>query len=226
MGNTESNTELYSATLDPFLRKSPMPLLTKRQREILEFLRSFVKEAGYAPSLSEIAWHFGLSSPATVHEHLRALEEKGFIERGWNRKRSVTLLPEEDRTEYVEVPLLGQIAAGRPIEAVLDDQTVSVPRDMLRSGRRFFALRVRGDSMIDEHIIDGDLVVVRSTADAENGDTVVALIDDQNATLKKYYREGRRIRLQPANENLRPIMVDEEALKVQGVVVGLIRRYA
>lgn len=202
-----------------------MPLLTKRQREILDFLQTFVRDAGYAPSLAEIAWHFGLSSPATVHEHLKALEEKGFIERGWNKKRSVTLLQERDRVEYVEVPLLGQIAAGQPIEAVLDDQTVSVPRDMVRGDKRFYALRVRGESMIDEHILDGDLVVVQSAADAANGDTVVALVLGSTATLKKYYRNGREIRLQPANENMQPILLNEEDVRVQGIVVGLIRRY-
>ncbi len=202
-----------------------MALLTKRQREILEFLRNFVRESGYAPSLSEIAWHFGLSSPATVHEHLKALEEKGFIERGWNKKRSVTLLPESAPADFVEIPLLGQIAAGRPIEAVLDDQTVAVPRDMVHSGKRHFALRVRGESMIDEHILDGDIVVVRSAADAESGDTVVALVEDSHATLKKYYREGSRIRLQPANPAMDPLILDEEQVKVQGVAVGLIRRY-
>jgi len=203
-----------------------MALLTKRQREILDFLRAFVKEAGYAPSLSEIAWHFGLSSPATVHEHLKALEEKGFIERGWNKKRSVNLLPATDRVEYVEIPLLGRIAAGQPIEAILDDQTVSVPRDMVAGGKRYYALRVRGDSMIDEHILDGDLVVVQSAADAANGDTVVALVLDTTATLKKFYREGRQIRLQPANENMKPLILDEEDVKIQGIVVGLIRRYS
>jgi repressor LexA len=202
-----------------------MALLTKRQREILDFLQAFVKESGYAPSLSEIAWHFGLSSPATVHEHLKALEEKGFIERGWNKKRSVTLLPSQDRVEYVEIPLLGQIAAGQPIEAVLDELTVSVPREMVRGSKRYYALRVRGESMIDEHILDGDLVVVESAADANNGDTVVALVLGSSATLKKYYREGRQIRLQPANSSMKPILLEEEDVKVQGVVVGLIRRY-
>jgi repressor LexA len=202
-----------------------MALLTKRQREVLDFLHTFVKDSGYAPSLSEIAWHFGLSSPATVHEHLKALEEKGFIERGWNKKRSVTLLPTAERVEYVEIPLLGQIAAGQPIEAILDDQTVSVPRNMISSGKRFFALRVRGESMIDEHILDGDLVVVQSVADATNGDTVVALVLNNTATLKKFYREGGHVRLQPANPGMKPLILSEEDVKVQGVVVGLIRRY-
>ncbi|MDX9972854.1 MAG: transcriptional repressor LexA [FCB group bacterium] len=203
-----------------------MALLTKRQREILDFLHAFVKESGYAPSLSEIAWHFGLSSPATVHEHLKALEEKGFIERGWNKKRSVNLLTTTDRVEYVEIPLLGQIAAGQPIEAILDDQTVSVPRDMVGGAKRYYALRVRGESMIDEHILDGDLVVVQSVADAANGDTVVALVLSNTATLKKFYREGRQVRLQPANPTMNPIVLNEEDVKIQGIVVGLIRRYS
>lgn len=201
-----------------------MALLTKRQREILDFLQHFVLVQGYAPSLTEIAAHFGLSSPATVHEHLKALENKGFIERGWNRKRSVTLLDDSKSLEYQQIPLLGLIAAGRPVEAVLDDQTVSVPRDMV-GRKRCYALRVRGTSMIDEHILDGDLVVVHSISEASNGDTVVALVEDTYATLKKFYREGDRVRLQPANESLEPLWLDGEAVKIQGIVVGLIRRY-
>lgn len=201
-----------------------MALLTKRQREILDFLQHFVRVQGYAPSLTEIAAHFGLSSPATVHEHLKALENKGFIERGWNKKRSVTLLDDAKSPDYLQIPLLGLIAAGRPVEAVLDDQTVSVPRDMV-GRKRCYALRVRGTSMIDEHILDGDLVVVHSISEASNGDTVVALVEDTYATLKKFYREGDRVRLQPANESLEPLWLNGEAVKIQGIVVGLIRRY-
>jgi len=204
-----------------------MPLLTKRQKEILDFIQDFVEEREYAPTLVEIAEYFGLSSPATVHEHLKELEQKGFIERGWNKKRSVSLLPtpERESVDSVALPLLGQIAAGRPIEAVLDNETVAVPREMIRSGRRHFVLKVRGASMVDEHIVEGDLVVVESVAEAQNGQTVVALLDGANATLKKYYREGQTIRLQPANETMAPIMVDEESVNIQGVVVGLVRRY-
>lgn len=202
-----------------------MALLTKRQREILDYLQDFVREQRYAPSLSEIAAHFGLSSPATIHEHMKALESKGFIERGWNKKRSVTLLGGSESPEYIQIPLLGQIAAGRPVEAVLDDQSVTVPREMVGS-KRCYALRVRGTSMIDEHILDGDTVVVQAVSEAANGDTVVALVDDAYATLKKFYREGRKIRLQPANASVEPILVDSDAVKVQGIVVGLIRRYS
>jgi repressor LexA len=203
-----------------------MALLTKRQKEILDFLQSFLEAQGYAPSLSEIAAHFGLSSPATVHEHMKALEEKGFIQRGWNRKRSVTLLSATELAgeEAVELPLLGQIAAGRPIEAVLDDEAVSVPRAMIGPGRHY-VLKVKGESMVDEHILDGDLVVVRASEAAENGETVVALMEGANATLKKLYREAGRIRLQPANEAMAPIIVDEAAVVVQGITVGLIRRF-
>lgn len=201
-----------------------MALLTKRQREILDYLQHFVRVQGYAPSLTEIAAHFGLSSPATVHEHLKALESKGFIERGWNKKRSVTLLDQDASPEYQQIPLLGLIAAGRPVEAFLDNQSVAVPQDMV-GRRRCYALRVRGTSMIDEHILDGDLVVVHSVSEASNGDTVVALVDDTYATLKKFYREGHRVRLQPANDTLDPIWLDGEAVKIQGIVVGLIRRY-
>lgn len=203
-----------------------MTLLTKRQKEILDFLKTFIEKHGYAPSLTEIAADFGLSSPATVHEHLKALEEKGFIQRGWNRKRSVTLLPvpESLPETSAELPLLGQIAAGQPIEAVLDNETVSVGRDLVR-GKRGYVLKVKGMSMVDEHILDGDLVIVEAAEEAQNGQTVVALVDGAYATLKKYYREGSRIRLQPAHETMAPLVVDEEAVKVQGVVIGVIRMY-
>lgn len=206
-----------------------MALLTKRQKQILDHVTDFVAEHGYAPSLTEIAAHFGLSSPATVHEHLKGLEEKGFIQRGWNRKRSVMLLKPEGELpvaeEAIQLPLLGQIAAGQPIEAVLDEETVSVPAGMIRTGRRNYALRVRGSSMIEDHIVDGDLVVIEARESARNGQTVVALLDGVNATLKRYYHEGKRVRLQPANETLAPILVNEDDLKIQGIVVGLIRNF-
>jgi repressor LexA len=206
-----------------------MTTLTKRQKQILDHIQGFIAEHHYAPSLTEIAKHFGLSSPATVHEHLKGLEEKGYIQRGWNRKRSLTLLDPKAQEpaveESIEVPLLGQIAAGEPIEAILDEETVAVPNAMIRPGRRHYALKVRGSSMIDDHILDGDLVIIQTTATAENGQTVVALVDGAAATLKRYYREGPQIRLQPANEEMAPIYINEENLNVQGVVVGLMRAF-
>jgi repressor LexA len=202
-------------------------MLSKRQKEILDFLKEFIGTQGYAPSLMEIAEHFGLSSPATVHQHMKALADKGFIQRGWNRKRHVEMLqPAAVSTDdTAELPLMGRIAAGQPIEAVADDETVSVPRAMVGSRGKHYALQVNGQSMIDDHILDGDLVVIRHAETASDGETVVALIDGENATLKRYYREGKRIRLQPANESMEPIVVDANAVQVQGVVVALLRRY-
>lgn len=204
-----------------------MEPLTKRQKEILEHIRTFVEAQGYAPSLLEIGAHFGLSSPATVHEHLKALAEKGYIERGWNRKRSVVLIDRRPAPEPAgaQIPLLGAIAAGQPIEAVLDQEVVTVPPSMMRAGRRHFALRVQGDSMIDDHIADGDIVVVEAREAANNGETVVALVEGSSATLKRYYREGPVIRLQPANETMAPMRFDETDVRVQGVVVGLLRTF-
>lgn len=203
-----------------------MKSLTKKQRDVLEFMRGFNSERGYAPSIKEIGDHFGWSSPATVHQHLKALAAKGYIEREWNRKRDIVFLDEgADGVDEPAVPLLGMIAAGRPIEAVLEGESVSVPGGLMRGSGRFFALRVSGDSMVDDHVMDGDLIVVRAGESAENGETVVALVEDEGATLKRYYREGPRIRLQPANQTMDPMYFDEEQVRVQGVLVGLVRSY-
>lgn len=203
-----------------------MALLTKRQKEILDFIKAFVDERGYAPSLMEIGQNFGLSSPATVYQHLKGLEKKGFLQRGWNKKRSVTFTEQVEArsSDVVELPLLGTIAAGLPIEAVLDSETVSVPQNLVRAGR-CFALRVRGTSMIDDHIMDGDVVIVQSATRAENGQTVVALVEGSQATLKRFYRDAEQVRLQPANESLSPMLFAPEQVAVQGVVVGLLRRF-
>ena len=202
-------------------------MLSKRQKQIYDFVQDFIEEEGYAPSLMEIAANFGLSSPATVHQHMKALEDKGYIQRGWNRKRHIQMLqPAAVAVEQqVQLPLLGRIAAGQPIEAVADDETVAVPRAMIGSHGRHYALRVNGYSMVNDHILDGDLVVIRHAESAINGETVVALIDGENVTLKRFYREDRRVRLQPANAVLEPIIVDADAIRVQGVVVALLRRY-
>ncbi len=204
-------------------------MLTKRQKEILSFVEGFVAREGYSPSLAEIGEYFGLSSPATVHQHLKALEQKGYIARGWNKKRQVTLLgdaPNAAAEPAIELPLLGSIAAGQPIEAVLDQETVSVPQTMIRATKRHYALRVTGDSMIGDHILDGDIVVIEAAQSANNGDTIVALVEGQSATLKRYYREGAAIRLQPANPSMDPIYVEEANLAVQGKVVALLRGFA
>ncbi len=196
--------------------------LTKRQQEILEYLRQHISAFGYAPSLEEVAHRFRLSSVATVHKHLSNLEKKGLIRRKWNRSRSVELVENEAATR--EVPLLGRIAAGRPIEAIQDSETMAIPPDMLGRGRTYI-LRVDGDSMVDEGIRDGDHVIVEERKEARNGETVVALLGEDEVTLKKYYREGKKVRLEPANPGMKPIIVNEEDVTVQGVVIGLLRKY-
>ena len=201
-----------------------MQPLTRRQREILDYLKEFIDERGYAPSLEEIGARFGLSSLATVHKHLMNLQEKGFIRRAWNRSRSVELVPTRAGGRAVDLPLLGYVAAGAPIEAVVGAETVTVPEDLV-GARETYALRVRGSSMIDEQIRDGDLVVVEDRQVADNGEMVVALLDGSDVTLKTFYREKNHIRLQPANEALAPIIAKPDAVRVQGVVIGVIRRY-
>jgi repressor LexA len=200
-----------------------MPL-TKRQREILDYIESFLENYGYSPSFDEIARNFGYSSLATVHEHLSNLERKGYLRKNYNRSRSLELVPAEG-TLAVDLPLLGSVAAGLPIEAITEQETVSVPHDMLRPGNNY-VLRVRGDSMIDEQIRDGDFIVVNSRQTAENGEMVVALVHGDSATVKKYYRErGGRIRLQPANETMQPMFFEETDVAIQGVVVAVIRKF-
>src|SRR6201987_4518436 len=162
--------------------------LTKRQREILDFLTDFIQKNGYAPSLEEIGHRFGRSSLATVHKHLTNLQEKGFIKRAWNRSRSVEMVPTRTGGRAVELPLLGYVAAGLPIEAVASNETIAVPEDFV--GRRdTYVLRVRGDSMIDEQIRDGDFVVVEDRKSADNGEMVIALIGGMDVTPKKFFTE-------------------------------------
>jgi len=198
--------------------------LTKRQREILDYLNEFIQRHGYAPSLEEIGRQFSLSSLATVHKHLTNLQEKGFIRRAWNRSRSVELVPARVGGRAIELPMLGFVAAGVPIEAVPGSETIAVPEAM--AGKRdSYVLRVRGDSMIDEQIRDGDFVIVEDRKTADNGEMVIALIGGQDVTLKKFYRENGRIRLQPANPAMQPIFVDPSNVQLQGVVVGVMRKY-
>jgi repressor LexA len=199
--------------------------LTKRQRQILDYIESFIESYGYSPSFEEIAEHFGYSSLATVHEHLTNLEIKGLLRKNYNRSRSLELVRSEPAAIAVELPLLGTVAAGLPIEAVLEHETVAVPHDMLRSGRNY-VLRVRGDSMVDEQIRDGDYIIVNSRQTAENGEMVVALINGESATVKKFFREKKgRIRLQPANPTMLPFYYDESEVEIQGIVVAVIRKY-
>lgn len=197
--------------------------LTKRQKQVLDFIKNFISEHGYSPSLEEISQNFDLSSLATAHKHVSNLAAKGVIKRGWNRSRSIELLDDEVR-QVRELPLLGLIAAGKPIEAVETHEVIDLQAEF--AGKEgTYVLKVKGDSMIEEQIKDGDYVVVEARQQAENGETVVALIDGDKATLKKFYREKDHIRLEPANPNMAPIIVREEDLKIQGVVVAVLRKY-
>lgn len=202
-----------------------MPL-TKRQKQILDYIEGYISEWGYAPNFEEIAHAFGYASLATVHEHLSNLERKGYIRKAYNQSRSIELVRQETDVAAFELPLLGAVAAGMPIEAIQDMETLAVPPDMLRSGAESYVLRVEGDSMIDEQIRDGDYIVVNARQMANEGETVVALVGGESATVKKFYREpGSRIRLQPANDAVAPIIVDADDVQIQGVVVGVIRKY-
>ncbi|MBF6568165.1 MAG: transcriptional repressor LexA [Candidatus Binataceae bacterium] len=195
-----------------------MNTITKRQKQMIDFIDRYIEQHEYAPTLAEIGEYFGLSSLATVHKHLKNLEERGRIRRDHNHSRALEIVKSSG------IPLLGQVAAGAPIEAIENPDTISVPEDFVRRGNTF-CLRVRGESMIDEGIRDGDYIIVEEREAASNGETVVALIGNE-ATVKKYYREDAgRIRLQPANTAMEPIYADEHDLTIRGVVVGLMRHY-
>jgi repressor LexA len=198
---------------------------TRRQKEILEALRALGAERGRGPTLAEIARRVGLASVSTVHKHLELLEARGLLKRRRRgRRREMELLPAARSGAALEVPLLGRIVAGRPIETIAEMRAVALPRDMAR-GSRVYVLQVRGDSMMDEQILDGDYVVVEERSAARNGEVVVALIEGREATLKTYRRAGGRIRLVPAHPSMAPIEVRPEALRIQGVVIGLLRPY-
>ncbi|HLB09764.1 MAG TPA: transcriptional repressor LexA [Gemmatimonadaceae bacterium] len=200
--------------------------LTKRQREILDFLSGYSEDNGYAPSFEEIARKFNYNSLATVHEHLSNLERKGYIKRSYNESRAIEILPSDVFPKAVELPLLGTVAAGMPIEAITAHETMCVPDSFVSRSGNHYVLRVRGNSMIDEQIRDGDFVIINERRSADNGETVIALIDNNAATVKKIYRErDGRIRLQPANDAMLPIYVHENDVTIQGVVVGVLRKY-
>jgi repressor LexA len=202
-----------------------MPL-TRRQKQVLEYLERHILQHGYAPSFEEIAEEFSFRSLATVHEHLTNLERKGYIRRDHHASRAIELKPQPGQSGATELPLLGQVAAGEPIEALSSPDTIAVPNEMLPRRGAAYVLRVRGQSMIDDHIDDGDYVVVHNRNAADNGEMVIALVEGTSATVKRYFREpGGWIRLQPANDHMQPIRVHEDNLLVQGVVVGVIRRY-
>jgi len=199
-------------------------VLTKRQKEILDFITRFIDEKGYSPSLMEIGRHFGLSSVATVHKHVENLKKKGFVQKVWNANRSLDLTDRAAAFRAIRLPLVGRVAAGQPIEAIEQHEVIAVPEDMVGRGRTF-VLEVRGDSMIDEQIRDGDFVIVEERIKAENGEMVIALIDGEEATLKKFYKEGDKVRLQPANDAMAPIILSGGRVRVQGIVTGVLRKY-
>lgn len=202
-----------------------MPV-TARQRQVLEFISHYQEIHKQPPTIAEIGKQFKMSSSASVHSILMALEREGLIKRIPNVSRGIELIDKETAGDTYEIPLLGTVAAGQPIEAILTHDTVSVPRDMIGQGRTF-ALRVRGDSMIEENIQDGDTIIVSAQQTAQNGQMVVALIDGNYATVKKFYREPEFIRLEPANPQFKPIFIKTpERIEIQGIVRGLIRRYA
>ena len=200
-------------------------VLTKRQKEILDFITRFLDEKGYSPSLMEIGANFGLSSVATVHKHVDNLRKKGLVRKVWNANRSLELTPSAQAVRAIRLPLAGWVMAGQPIEAVQENEVIAVPADMVGRGE-CFVLQVRGDSMVDEQVRDGDYVILEKRARVHNGDMVVALIDGQEATLKKFFKEGDNVKLKPANPSMEPLNFPAGRVKVQGTVIGLLRRYA
>ncbi len=199
-------------------------MLTKRQKQILDYIKKFVKEKDYSPSLEEIGKRFGLVK-STIHQHVETLKEKGYLDKSDYQARSIEISKNKKNflSDLVKIPLLGTIAAGEPIEAIENKETIEVPKSQLSKSGEHFALRVSGDSMIDEGIFDGDTVIIRKQPDAENGETVVALINDNEVTLKKVYKENGKFRLQPANLNLKPIYTKD--LIIQGKVTSIIRNF-
>jgi repressor LexA len=198
--------------------------LTRRQREVLDVIREFIETNGYSPSLEEIGGTLGLSSVATVHKHVTHLVEKGLVRRVWNQNRSIELA-EAGGGSAIDLPLVGTIAAGNPLEALPTTETITVPADMVAGKGRTFVLRIQGESMIGEQIREGDYVIIEARQVARDGETVVALVDGQDATLKRIYRDGATVRLQPSHPTMAPIIVSADRVSVQGVVVGLIRKY-
>jgi repressor LexA len=200
--------------------------LTRKQKQMWDYLQEYIVANGYAPTLEEIGAHFGLSSLATVHKHLTNLEHKGVIARKWNLSRAIELTPPQPVSQAIALPLLGRVAAGVPIEVIeVAKEALSVPAEFVRRPHQTFALQVKGRSMIDEGILDGDFIIVEQQPMAESGETVVAVVDGE-ATVKKFHRErGGRIRLQPANSEMKPLYVREKDLEVRGVVVAVLRKY-
>jgi len=196
-------------------------MLTKRQKQVFDFITSYRKKRGYSPSLEEMRKHFKLASVSTAHFHVKKLQELGLLEKQYNKPRSIDIYENE---AMINIPLLGLIAAGQPIEAIQNKETIAVPQNKLPRSGEFYALRVIGNSMIDENINDGDIILVKQQNVAENGQKVVALIDNYEATLKKFYKERGYIRLQPANKTIEPIIIKKDKeLTIQGIVIDIIK---
>jgi repressor LexA len=204
--------------------------LTKRQKQVLDFIAGFVDENGYCPSFEEIAKGLQLASLATVHKHISVLESKSYLRRGFNKSRSLELThryvaePRRPRAGALEIPMRGRIAAGSPVESVEQSEVLNLAD--FAGNADTFALEVRGDSMIEDHICDGDLVLLEKVAEARDGDIVVALVAGSDTTLKRLYREpDGRIRLQPANARLEPIIVAAADVQIQGRLLAVLRKY-
>ncbi len=209
---------------------------TKRQQEILAYIEKYIAANHYPPSIRDIASHFDLASAGGVHKHLNNLKKKGYITFENNISRSIHILNNDFSSEkegplssqdsrLVELPLMGKVAAGQPIQHFLENETMEFPESMIRKPEKSYVLKVQGNSMVEECICDGDFVIVEHRNYADNGDMVIAMINHKEATVKKYYHEGEKIRLQPANFSMEPIYVDPRELSIHGVVVGVLRQY-
>jgi repressor LexA len=204
--------------------------LTRRQKQVYDYVADFVQRNGYSPSFEEIGDGMGLSSLATVHKHISNLEKKGLLKRGYNKGRSIDVIPPKGSLRKAMAPpsmdlrLMGRIAAGRPIEAVENPETISLA-DFTAGNKDVYVLKVVGESMQDEHIVEGDYVIVESTKTARDGEIVVALVEGSDATLKRIYREGANVRLQPSNAKMKPIVIPAQNVDVQGRVIGVLRKY-
>ena len=200
-------------------------MLTPKQSQILKYIKKHIKEKDYSPTFAEIAKHFGLAK-STIHQHIEALKEKGYLNKLNNQARAIEIIEDRKLSSLINIPLLGTIAAGQPIEAIEDKETIAIPKNKLPRTREVYALRVIGNSMIDEKINDGDIVILKQQATAVNGEKVVALIDDSEATLKTFYKEKEHIRLQPANRNMEPIIIEKgRSFAIQGVLFDIIKNY-
>ena len=201
-----------------------MEPLTRRQKEILDYIRNFIDENGYAPSYREIAYYFELSSTGTIAEYIGILQEKGYLTKEDMDARSIQLTPTfASGLDVCNIPLEGMIDAGKPIEAIRTNETIDIPKDMM--GRKTFALRVRGESMVEDGILDGDYVIIEQSSSARDGDIVVALVDNENATLKRFYNEKTKIRLQPSNSSMKAMRFSKKRVSIQGKVRGVIRKF-